>query len=105
MPELVNHDKLERLRILLIYFSLLLCLYPEDSDYNPAEEDCNGRPPATLKKPAPPISSSSHGRPRRKVGRPRKYSLLDEGYSGQGWCQVPGFTAHKMLAGSCTKHM
>ncbi|XP_045912253.1 zinc finger protein 335-like isoform X1 [Micropterus dolomieu] len=55
----------------------------EDSDYNPAEEDCNGRPPAILKKPAPPISSSSQGRPRRKVGRPRKYSLFEEGYSGK----------------------
>ncbi|XP_035512543.1 zinc finger protein 335-like isoform X2 [Morone saxatilis] len=55
----------------------------EDSDYNPADEDCNGRPPTILKKPTPPISSSSHGRPRRKVGRPRKYSLLDEGYSGK----------------------
>ncbi|KAM6929276.1 zinc finger protein 335-like isoform 2-T2 [Lycodopsis pacificus] len=55
----------------------------EDSDYNPANEDCNGRPPAIIKKPAPPISSSSQGRPRRKVGRPRKYSLLDEGYSSK----------------------
>ncbi|KAM7404631.1 hypothetical protein PAMP_011963 [Pampus punctatissimus] len=55
----------------------------EDSDYNPAEEDCKGRPPALLKKPTPPISSSSHGRPRRKVGRPRKYSLLEEGYSNK----------------------
>lgn len=64
--------------------SLLLCLSAEDSDYNPAEEDCNGRPPAILKKPAPPISSSSPGRPRRKVGRPRKYSLLDEGYNPKG---------------------
>lgn len=82
----MNHDKLERIRILLIYLSLLLYSYPEDSDYNPADEDCSGRPPATLKKPAPPISSSSQGRPRRKVGRPRKYRLLDEGYSSQGWC-------------------
>ncbi|TMS16146.1 Zinc finger protein 335 [Larimichthys crocea] len=55
----------------------------EDSDYNPADEDINGRPPAIIKKPAPPISSSSQGRPRRKVGRPRKYSLLEEGYSGK----------------------
>uniref|UniRef100_A0A3Q3K3X5 C2H2-type domain-containing protein n=1 Tax=Monopterus albus TaxID=43700 RepID=A0A3Q3K3X5_MONAL len=51
----------------------------EDSDYNPADEDCKGRPPAILKKPAPPISSSSQGRPRRKVGRPRKYFSLEEG--------------------------
>ncbi|XP_056279832.1 zinc finger protein 335 isoform X1 [Pseudoliparis swirei] len=54
----------------------------EDSDYNPANEDCKGRPPAIMKKPAP-ISSSSQGRPRRKVGRPRKYRLLDEGYNGK----------------------
>ncbi|KAM9342684.1 zinc finger protein 335-like isoform 2-T3 [Pholidichthys leucotaenia] len=51
-----------------------------DSDYNPAEEDCKGRPPAILKKPTTPISSSSQGRPRRKAGRPRKYSVLDDGY-------------------------
>ncbi|KAI3357388.1 hypothetical protein L3Q82_015820, partial [Scortum barcoo] len=55
----------------------------EDSDYNPADEDSNGKPPTILKKPAPPISSSSQGRPRRKVGRPRKYSLLEEGYSSK----------------------
>lgn len=67
---------------------LLLCLSPEDSDYNPTEEDCKGRPPAPLKKPNPPISSSSHGRPRRKVGRPRKYSLLEEGYSNKGGFSV-----------------
>ncbi|TNN82896.1 Zinc finger protein 335 [Liparis tanakae] len=54
----------------------------EDSDYNPANEDCKGRPPAIMKKPAP-ISSSSQGRPRRKVGRPRKYRLLDEGYNAK----------------------
>nr|XP_040049537.1 zinc finger protein 335-like isoform X1 [Gasterosteus aculeatus aculeatus]XP_040049538.1 zinc finger protein 335-like isoform X1 [Gasterosteus aculeatus aculeatus] len=55
----------------------------EDSDYNPADEDCKGRPPAIRKKPSPPISSSSQGRPRRKVGRPRKYSLVEEGYSSK----------------------
>ncbi|XP_068996461.1 zinc finger protein 335-like isoform X2 [Embiotoca jacksoni] len=55
----------------------------EDSDYNPADEDCKGRPPAILKKPATPISSSSQGRPRRKVGRPRKYCVLDEGNSSK----------------------
>lgn len=62
----------------------LLFRYPEDSDYNPADEDCKGRPPAILKKPTPPISSSSQARPRRKVGRPRKYSLLEEGYRNKG---------------------
>uniref|UniRef100_A0A3P8TSP6 Zinc finger protein 335 n=1 Tax=Amphiprion percula TaxID=161767 RepID=A0A3P8TSP6_AMPPE len=51
----------------------------EDSDYNPAEEDSKGRPPTIMKKPTTPISSSSQGRPRRKVGRPRKYCVLDEG--------------------------
>lgn len=66
------------------------CAYPslfflsEDSDYTPAEEDSKGRPPAVLKKSTSPISSSSHGRPRRKVGRPRKYSLIEEGYSNKG---------------------
>ncbi|KAM6925491.1 zinc finger protein 335 [Xenentodon cancila] len=55
----------------------------EDSDYNPADEDSKGRPPAVLKKPSTPISSSSQGRPRRKVGRPRKYCISDEGYSSK----------------------
>ncbi|XP_034446255.1 zinc finger protein 335-like isoform X3 [Hippoglossus hippoglossus] len=55
----------------------------EDSDYSPTEEDCKERPPAILKKPTPPISSSSYGRPRRKVGRPRKYSSLEDGYNGK----------------------
>lgn len=54
----------------------------EDSDYNPGEEDCKGRPPALLKKPTPPISSS-HSRPKRKVGRPRKYTPLEEGCSSK----------------------
>lgn len=59
--------------------------HPDDSDYNPADADCDGRPPPVQKKSTPPISSSSsQGRPRRKVGRPRKYSLLDEGYNEQG---------------------
>ncbi|XP_029011576.1 zinc finger protein 335 isoform X2 [Betta splendens] len=54
----------------------------EDSDYNPAEEDSKGRPPALLKKPTH-ISSSSQGRPRRKVGRPVKYSSAEEGYNNK----------------------
>uniref|UniRef100_A0A1A8BZR7 Zinc finger protein 335 n=2 Tax=Nothobranchius TaxID=28779 RepID=A0A1A8BZR7_NOTKA len=53
----------------------------EDSDYNPVDEECNGRPPAILKRATTPIStSSSQGRPRRKVGRPRKYFLPGESY-------------------------
>lgn len=57
----------------------------KDSDYNPADEDSKGRPPAILKKSATPTSSSSspQGRPRRKAGRPRKYSVVDEGYSSK----------------------
>ncbi|KAM8829374.1 zinc finger protein 335 isoform 2-T2 [Synchiropus picturatus] len=52
-----------------------------DSDYNPVEEDRSGRPPVVLKKKTTSsISSSSQARPRRKVGRPRKYRLLEEGY-------------------------
>ncbi|KAM9750978.1 zinc finger protein 335-like isoform 1-T1 [Menidia menidia] len=54
----------------------------EDSDYNPADPDYKGRPPV-VKKQATPISSSSHGRPRRKVGRPRKYCVSDEGYGSK----------------------
>nr|XP_057939617.1 zinc finger protein 335-like isoform X3 [Doryrhamphus excisus] len=55
-----------------------------DSDYNPGEEDCEGRFPSSIKKTTPPISSSSQARPRRKIGRPRKYSLLEEGYNSKG---------------------
>ncbi|XP_061540907.1 zinc finger protein 335-like isoform X5 [Phycodurus eques] len=55
----------------------------EDSNYNPAEEDCRGRLPAILKKHTPPISSSSQARPRRRVGRPRKYNLLEEDDNSQ----------------------
>ncbi|XP_062314261.1 zinc finger protein 335 isoform X3 [Osmerus eperlanus] len=56
----------------------------EDSDYNPADEDSRGRPPVPLKKAPPPCSSSSQGRPRRRAGRPRKFSLIEEGYSTRG---------------------
>lgn len=55
----------------------------EDSDYNPVEEDGKGTP-AVVKKPSTPISSSSPGRPRRKVGRPRKYSVQGEGHGSKG---------------------
>ncbi|XP_072306179.1 zinc finger protein 335-like isoform X2 [Eucyclogobius newberryi] len=50
----------------------------EDSDYNPVDEECKGRPPPLLKRPTHP-RSSSEGRPRRKVGRPRKYTPPEEG--------------------------
>lgn len=65
-----------------IHASVVFCS-SEDSDYNPADEDSKGRPPALLKKPTH-ISSSSQGRPRRKVGRPVKYSSVEEGYSSKG---------------------
>lgn len=70
----------------------------EDSDYNPADEDSNGRPPVILKKPTPPISSSTQGRPRRKVGRPRKYSLLEEGYIGKGERAESWLPLHRYIA-------
>ncbi|XP_057686379.1 zinc finger protein 335 isoform X2 [Corythoichthys intestinalis] len=50
----------------------------EDSTYNPAEEDCCGRLPAILKNHTPSITSSSHTRPQRRVGRPKKYILLED---------------------------
>lgn len=53
----------------------------EDSDYNPVDEDGKGRPPVLLKRASPPISSSN-GRPKRKVGRPLKYTPLEKGCSG-----------------------
>ncbi|KAJ8017199.1 hypothetical protein DPEC_G00015330 [Dallia pectoralis] len=56
----------------------------EDSDYNPANEDCRGRQPALLRQPAPPpCSSSSTDRPRRRVGRPRKFICTDGNVNGQ----------------------
>lgn len=54
-----------------------------DSDYNPVDQEMKGRPAAFLKKPSTPISSSSQGRPRRKVGRPRKYNISGEGNSSK----------------------
>ncbi|XP_061908919.1 zinc finger protein 335 isoform X2 [Entelurus aequoreus] len=49
-----------------------------DSDYKPTEEDCEVKLSSSLKQTTPPISSSSQSRPRRKIGRPRKYILLEE---------------------------
>ncbi|XP_030639733.1 zinc finger protein 335-like [Chanos chanos] len=46
----------------------------DDSDYNPADEDCRGRQPAYQHVTPPSCSSSSNDRPRRRVGRPRKFS-------------------------------
>nr|XP_015220660.1 PREDICTED: zinc finger protein 335 isoform X1 [Lepisosteus oculatus] len=51
----------------------------DDSDYNPAEDDCRGRQPALLRT-AP--SSSSQDRPRRKVTRPRKFPYAEGAHSG-----------------------
>lgn len=70
---------------------IFMSFHPVDSDYDPVEQDCNGRPAAVPKRPTSSISSSSsQRRPRRKVGRPRKYSLLEEGFNGQG-----GFGLHE----------
>lgn len=54
----------------------------EDSDYNPVDEDGKGRPPVLLKRSTPPISSSD-GRPKRKVGRPQKYTPLEKGCNSE----------------------
>ncbi|KAL1020822.1 hypothetical protein UPYG_G00005170 [Umbra pygmaea] len=55
-----------------------------DSDYNPADEDCRGRPPALLRQPAPPpCSSSSTDRPRRRVVRPRKFNYTEGSSNSQ----------------------
>ncbi|XP_038139014.1 zinc finger protein 335-like [Cyprinodon tularosa] len=51
----------------------------EDSDYNPVDQEIKGRPPNFPNKPSTPTPSSSQGRPRRKVGRPRKYNISSEG--------------------------
>ncbi|KAJ8401355.1 hypothetical protein AAFF_G00385860 [Aldrovandia affinis] len=45
----------------------------DDSDYNPADEDCRGRPPAVLRSTPSSSSSSTLERPRRRVVRPRKF--------------------------------
>uniref|UniRef100_A0A8C9TD01 Zinc finger protein 335 n=1 Tax=Scleropages formosus TaxID=113540 RepID=A0A8C9TD01_SCLFO len=44
----------------------------DDSDYNPADEDCRGRQPALLRS-TPSSSSLSQERPRRRVIRPSKF--------------------------------
>lgn len=64
---------------------------PEDSDYNPAEDEPRSRQP----RPQRPIPTSSAERPRRRPGRPRKLPRLDlptppegetgEGEQGLGW--------------------
>ncbi|XP_059906579.1 zinc finger protein 335 isoform X3 [Gadus macrocephalus] len=76
----------------------------EDSDYNPADEENSCKPqPTTVKPPhlPPPISSSpssssSQGRPRRKVGRPRKFSLVEEGYGSREGIEEEGSPAKKL---------
>ncbi|KAJ8358600.1 hypothetical protein SKAU_G00151250 [Synaphobranchus kaupii] len=45
----------------------------DDSDYNPADEDCRGRPPALLRSMPSSSSSCTLERPRRRVVRPRKF--------------------------------
>ncbi|KAM4571933.1 zinc finger protein 335-like [Fundulus diaphanus] len=55
----------------------------EDSDYSPVDQNIKGRPSTCLKNPSTPISSSSQRFPRRKVGRPRKYNIYDEGNSSK----------------------
>nr|XP_046220771.1 zinc finger protein 335-like isoform X3 [Oncorhynchus gorbuscha] len=54
----------------------------KDSDYNPADEDCRGRQPALLRQPAPPPCSSTD-RPRRRVGRPRKFTYTEGSYNSK----------------------
>uniref|UniRef100_A0AAZ3S8E2 C2H2-type domain-containing protein n=1 Tax=Oncorhynchus tshawytscha TaxID=74940 RepID=A0AAZ3S8E2_ONCTS len=52
----------------------------EDSDYNPADVDCRDRQPPLLRQPAPPPCSSTD-RPRRRVGRPRKFTYTEDSYN------------------------
>ncbi|XP_036387803.1 zinc finger protein 335 isoform X1 [Megalops cyprinoides] len=53
----------------------------DDSDYNPADEDCRGRQPALLR--SAPSSSSTLDRPRRRVVRPRKFPYSEATRRGQ----------------------
>ncbi|XP_033826116.1 zinc finger protein 335-like [Periophthalmus magnuspinnatus] len=65
----------------------------EDSDYNPVDEDCKGRPPALLKRPTQP-KSSTEGRPKRKVGRPRKYTPPEEGCNSKEADSIAKVSSH-----------
>lgn len=49
-------------------------LPPEDSDYNPAEDEPRGRQP----KYSRTVPTSSEERPRRRPGRPRKFPRLED---------------------------
>ena len=46
---------------------------PDDSDYNPADEDCWGQPPSLARSVPSSSSSCTVERPRRRVVRPRKF--------------------------------
>ncbi|XP_066558306.1 zinc finger protein 335 isoform X2 [Amia ocellicauda] len=56
----------------------------DDSDYNPAEDDCRGRQPSQLRSAPTSSSSFSQGRPRRTVVRPRKFPSTEGSRRGQG---------------------
>ncbi|XP_064160672.1 zinc finger protein 335 isoform X3 [Anguilla rostrata] len=64
----------------------------DDSDYNPADEDCRGRPPALLRS-VPASSSGTVERPRRRVVRPRKFP-----YAAGGRGHARGMAAVTMEA-------
>lgn len=49
-------------------------LLPEDSDYNPAEDEPRSRQP----KYSRTVPTSSEERPRRRPGRPRKFPRLED---------------------------
>nr|XP_023652536.1 zinc finger protein 335 isoform X5 [Paramormyrops kingsleyae] len=61
----------------------------DDSDYNPADEDCRGRQPALLRS-VPSSSCLSHERPRRRVVRPRKFPFyMSNSHSQEAAADTP----------------
>lgn len=69
-------------------------LTPEDSDYNPAEDEPRGRQPKFNRS----VPTSSEERLRRRLGRPRKCPRLEdvpqdmaEGEGGRGSSPVVGW--------------
>uniref|UniRef100_A0A8C4VV59 Zinc finger protein 335 n=1 Tax=Gopherus evgoodei TaxID=1825980 RepID=A0A8C4VV59_9SAUR len=67
---------------------------PEDSDYNPAEDEPRGRQP----KYSRIVPTSSEERPRRRPGRPRKFPRLEDMPQPEGGEEEPLVTSQSTLS-------
>ncbi|XP_043351817.1 zinc finger protein 335 isoform X11 [Dermochelys coriacea] len=67
---------------------------PEDSDYNPAEDEPRGRQP----KYSRIVPTSSEERPRRRPGRPRKFPRLEDMPKLEGGEEEPLVTSQSTLS-------